>query len=147
MSGSGSGSDVGSGCGTGAGSGSGEGEAGVTTGEIITVVTVAMAVTLSFLLDALERAIRRFKYSTLMLKMMFRETMIVGLVSGILYTLERTDNGIVHDQVQSPTRPLPCRIVHWQCTTVPRLPAHGLCGAPGAHRHHRMCRSCLRRFT
>ena len=97
MSGSGSGSGVGSG--SGSGSGSGEGEGSVTTGEVITVFTVAMAVTISFVLDALERAIRRFKYSSLMLKMMFRETMIVGLVSGILYTLERTDNPIAHDQV------------------------------------------------
>ena len=85
--------------GGGEGHGEGEGAAAVATGEIVTVVTVAMAVGISFTLHLLEVGIRRFKYSTLMLKMIFRETMIVGVVSAVLYGMERTDTSIEHDQV------------------------------------------------
>jgi len=92
-------SETGSGAGSESGSGAGEHVASVTESEIVTVVTVAMAVALSFSLNVLERGIKRFKYSTVMLKMIFRETMIVGIVSAFMYGLERTDNQIEHDQV------------------------------------------------
>ena len=124
--------------GGGEGHGEGEGAAAVATGEIVTVVTVAMAVGISFTLHLLEVGIRRFKYSTLMLKMIFRETMIVGVVSAVLYGMERTDTSIEHDQVA-----LSCTAL---CTPhcSPALHARTLTGSCRC-----LCarRSCLRRFT